>query len=92
MKYELVKCSGEGWSKLFDSEAELRQELLSHICRLCLSGEEVYIGIEEVIENTPPDVTSTRDLLATACGCEYEVYIWERIPPDYKLQRTSFEY
>lgn len=92
MKYELIKCSGEGWSKLFDSEAELMQELLSHVCRLCLEGEIIKFNDGRTYAIPPADTKSIGGLLSTACGCEYEVHVWERIPPDYKLQRTSFEY
>lgn len=76
MKYELIKCSGEGWSKLFDSEAELMQELLSHVCRLCLEGEIIKFNDGRTYTIPPADTKSIGGLLSTACGCEYKVYRW----------------
>lgn len=72
---KLIKLSAPGWEKDFENEEDLIDELRSHLCSLCLSGEEWEYS-------TPVDVTYNGikyecrclgTLLSTSCGCEYEV-------------------
>mgnify|MGYP000343621332 CR=1 FL=1 len=60
-KHALFKLSSPGWTKLFDTELELQQELYKYICFQCQCEE----AITEISEIGP--------MLATACGCEFDV-------------------
>lgn len=64
MKFELIKCSSPGWVKAFASEADLVEELRSHVCMMCrFQQNETYeyfnddgsITVES-IENPTVDV------------------------------------
>jgi hypothetical protein len=57
----LIKLSEPGWEKIFDSENQARNELYKWICNQCKEEE----GIRA---NSPLD-----ELLASACGCEFDV-------------------
>lgn len=64
MKYILIKVSAPGWEKTFATEYDARQELLSHVCKLCLQAHEE-------VDSPAPDVNDIHSLLSTACGCEF---------------------
>lgn len=55
----LHKCSNPGWSKRFDSEVELVEELRNWVCDSCLTGSVVI------------DYNNLDDLLWTPCGSEF---------------------
>lgn len=57
---KLVKLSGIGWEKVC-SPGEARELLYKYICNQCREEE----GITEQ--------SSIVDMLATACGCEFDV-------------------
>lgn len=77
MKHILTKYSSKGFKKVFDTEYDARQELLSHICGLCLKGgSEQYLDdkgnwVTYYYKDEIPDIHSIDDLLGTACGCEF---------------------
>lgn len=70
----LEKMSSPGWIKQFESEAELKTVLWSHICKSCRTGEinsetgELYPFSQGVTEESSID-----EMLATPCGCEFDV-------------------
>lgn len=64
MTYILHKCSVPAWTMEFASREDARTELLTHICGLCLRGDEK--------DGDCPDVNDINSLLGTACGCEYD--------------------
>lgn len=79
MTVTLHKCSAPGWSKVFETEDEARQELLKHICGACLAGGE-WEGFDEtgfttgiINAENPPDQSDVNALLGTPCGLEYEI-------------------
>ena len=77
MKHILTKYSfPDSFQKVFDTEYDARQELLAHICGLCLKGGEQYLDdkgnwVKDYYEDEIPDIHSIDDLLGTACGCEF---------------------
>lgn len=67
---KLYKLSAPEWVKEFDNDIDLKAELYSHICDSCRNGcAEDDIVIWEPV-NEKSDIG---DMLATACGCEYDV-------------------
>lgn len=64
---KLIKMSVPGWDKEFDDIDELRKELLSYICKMCLEGDTEF-EIKPLSKDASID-----ELLATACGCEFDV-------------------
>lgn len=76
MTYRLYKISAPGWIKEFETEYDARQELLRHICKGCIEGEQSYIGDNgEIVTDKlahKPDIHDINSLLSTACGCEYD--------------------
>ena len=69
----LIKNSDPGWEREFQTEAELKTELYSWICKDCKEGcDEEYGGFVHV--EPPIDLTSSLDeMLSTSCGCEFYV-------------------
>ena len=72
----LIKMSGPGWEKEFESETELKAELYKHICSHCCKGSKgsYYDDDGKEIEWEDPPITedsSLEAMLGTACGCEY---------------------
>lgn len=73
-KVKLIKLSVPGWIKTYNNDIDLKAELYSHICMNCRSGhiEQLDDGEWEVWK--PVDENSDiGDMLATACGCEYDI-------------------
>lgn len=75
---KLIKCSMPGWTKEFDNEAELKEELFNNLCSMCVNGvrEEFEVEGEQkfIYETDPVSIDSTIDeMLSTACGLEFEV-------------------
>jgi hypothetical protein len=64
---KLVKMSSPGWEKEFDDADKLRIELLSYICCSCMLGDPDF-DFKPVSDDATVD-----ELLATACGCEFDV-------------------
>lgn len=67
-KITLIKVSWPGWEKEFDTVAELKTELWSHICGMCRAGEDCDP------EEYPPLTKDSLlvDIWATGCGCEFD--------------------
>ena len=59
--YKLYKLSAPGWTKDFADKFETQAELYAHICGQCRTEENIT------------EISSIGDMLATACGCEYDV-------------------
>ena len=59
--HKLLKLSEPGWTKEFDTKLEVQQELYKYICFQCQCEEAVT------------EISSIDDMLATACGCEFDV-------------------
>jgi hypothetical protein len=57
--FKLIKNSGAGWEKIFNSEIEARNELYKWICNLCKEEDTIKAN------------SSIDDMLCTACGCEF---------------------
>lgn len=57
----LSKLSAPGWKKVFETETEVRDELLKYVCFQC----RCEYGIT--------DKSELGDVLRTACGCEFWV-------------------
>lgn len=57
----LTKLSEPGWQKSFETETEVRDELIKYVCFQC----QCEYGIT--------DKSDLGDLLGTACGCEFWV-------------------
>lgn len=55
--YTLHKRSAPGWTKKFDTTQELTEEVFKHTCSLCKDSYG----------------TDLLSMLASDCGCEYEV-------------------
>lgn len=72
---KLFKLSAPGWEKDFDSEAELKAELYSHLCQTCKDGEKLYDESGELVWEEFPvgPHDSIGDMLSSPCGCEYDV-------------------
>jgi hypothetical protein len=60
-KYALFKLSSPGWTKIFDTELGLQQELCKYICSQC-QAEEAITEHSEI-----------KQMLSTDCGCEFDV-------------------
>lgn len=60
-KLTLTKLSEPGWERDFYDKVALQQTLYEHICNQCRCEE----GITEI--------SSIADMLATACGCEFDM-------------------
>ena len=74
-KYILEKVSVPCRRWEFDCEYDARQELLKWVCEDCLTGERTYFEDGEWVvdeDGFVPDKNDIQDLLATACGCEFE--------------------
>ena len=73
----LIKLSDPGWEKQFATEGELKSELYKHICGICRKGGEdkYYHDGEEIVWEELPiaEDSPLEDMLASACGCEYDV-------------------
>jgi hypothetical protein len=67
---KLIKMSEPGWEKYFSSEKELKKELFSHICTACRVG---YEDGEDWIDPPVSLESDLGDMLATPCGCEFNV-------------------
>ena len=85
IKHIIEKCSSPGWTKEFSCEYDARQELLKHVCGECLTNQYTYMGeggklVTEQDNNEPINIHNIRDLLGTACGCEYN---YEEVGDDY---------
>lgn len=72
---------GEKWEKSFPTKAKAVAELAKHICGDCLNGIDRIVDTsmpgnlrEEKSGHGKPNPKSSRDLLSTACGCEYHLY------------------
>lgn len=67
----LIKYSSPGWVKKYTNDIDLKQEMYSHVCRMCR-------------ENYSISEHSTLDaMLSTDCGCEFgidHVEDWELEP------------
>ena len=61
VKYSLSKLSSPRFTKEYSSELDMKAELFTWICGLCI---EDY--------NLTKD-SSTDEMLGTPCGCEFEV-------------------
>ena len=71
MIYRLTKMSDPGWEKDFETQEELRLELIKHICGGCRDGDDTDWG--QANGDTTIDA-----LMGTPCGCEY----WTEEIPD----------
>ena len=60
MKFVLIKMSAPGWEKKFKTRSEARDELYKHICSQCTTEEGITKN------------SKIEDMLATACGCEFD--------------------
>lgn len=72
----LHKYSNPGWQKTFENDIDLREELVRHLCKLCIDGVRGQInehGEIVYLETVICDVNDTESLLSTDCGCEYGV-------------------
>ena len=58
---KLFKLSEPGWTKEFDTDVELQQELFMWMCEQCQCEEAIT------------EISSINDMLATACGCDFGV-------------------
>ena len=67
-KIKLHKLSASGWTKEFDNEIDLKEELYNHICDLCRVGKEEFNRFNPIDANS-----SIEDMLFTDCGCEFAV-------------------
>jgi hypothetical protein len=74
---KLTKLSSPGWEKEFETEAELKAELYSHICDMCRKGdiitkeEDPELKEDWVLWDAVDENSSLDDLLWTPCGCEF---------------------
>lgn len=72
---KLIKCSLPGWTKVFEDEGTLKQQLYQHLCGICQEGETMTDNEGNIVyEADPvgPDATID-EMLSTACGLEFEV-------------------
>jgi transcription elongation factor Elf1 len=69
-KVYLYKLSAPGWTKEYDSDADLKTALYTHICNDCRKG---CIEEETIIWNPVDENSSVYDMLNTACGCEFDI-------------------
>lgn len=72
---KLIKASLPGWTKEFDTEQELKEELFSHICAYCCNGEKMTDDDGNIIwelDPVGPD-DSIDEMLSTSCGLEFYV-------------------
>lgn len=58
---KLLKLSEPGWTKEFDNKLDLQTQLYMCICRQCCAEEAIT------------EISPIEDMLATACGCEFDV-------------------
>lgn len=76
MKVLIHKCSVPGWTKEFTSVSEALEEVKSHVCKTCQTGEEFnHVGHTLDLTKKPSgwsDWDYIGSLLSTPCGCEYE--------------------
>jgi hypothetical protein len=63
MTYILYKSSKPGWKKEYESAGDLKTELSSWVCGQCREDFESEYG---------EPIQSIRDMLGTACGCEFD--------------------
>jgi len=72
---KLYKLSAPGWVKEYDNDIDLRAELYSHICGACRIGCREQMGDGEVWTVWEPvnENSDIYEMLATACGCEYDI-------------------
>ena len=72
---KLYKLSAPGWTKEYDNDDDLRRELFTHICKPCRDGEKIYNESNELVYETDPvdENSDVYALLATACGCEFDI-------------------
>lgn len=61
MRYKLIKCSLPGWEEIYNSKEETKENLVKNICSCCER------------ENSITQDSSIDEMLATPCGCEFEV-------------------
>ena len=61
MSMILTKLSDPGWQKSFETETEVRDELLKYVCFQCRCEDGIT------------DESELGDVLGTACGCEFWV-------------------
>lgn len=59
--YKLFKLSAPGWTQTFLFKEQVQQELYKHMCGQCRAEE----GLTEI--------SDIDQMLASACGCEYDV-------------------
>lgn len=72
---KLHKLSAPGWTKEYDNDIDLKAELYSHICDSCRGGhiEITDAGESWDIWDAVNEHSDVGDMLATACGCEYDI-------------------
>lgn len=66
----LYKLSLPDWTKEYPTEEDLKKELYTHICYSCRLG---CVSNGNTIWKAVNENSSIPDLLATGCGCEYDV-------------------
>jgi hypothetical protein len=64
---KLYKLTYPEWIKEFDNVEDLRQELLTHICKDCMGGDPDF-DFKPLNKNSPVE-----ELSATICGMDYDV-------------------
>jgi DNA-directed RNA polymerase subunit RPC12/RpoP len=62
--YKLHKMSGAGWTKHFNTEQEVFNELTRWVCSACKDDFFDEYGVH---------IKHLDDLLCTSCGCEFMV-------------------
>lgn len=95
MSVVLTKMSAPSWVKEFDSLHDAVTELRRYICRDCLDGNlwEDDEPLDTVVDGTVYPCMELGPLLATACGCEFDLDLegadWRR-PREEELEPGSW--
>lgn len=74
---KLYKLSAPGWTKEYTNDIDLKAELYAHICKSCREGN-IWKGEDEgeedvVLWDPVNENSDVYDMLATACGCEFDI-------------------
>lgn len=72
MTYKLYKLSSPGWVKDFETENQMKSELYKHICKICREDSE-WMHEESRVRFPINEASAVDEMLATACGCEFDV-------------------
>ena len=84
---KLYKVSAPGWIKEYDNDIDLKAELYAHICDSCRAGCTEYLDDGTIWSVWDPvnENSDVNDMLATSCGCEFDIGEDEDREEHYKV-------